>query len=156
MGGPGRRHPAGGGLVVGDRSEDTARRLRAALPAADRDRAIVCTDFWSAYLAAVPEERHAVAGKEAGLTNHVERFWCTSRQRCARFVRRALSFSECDRNHVGALWCFIRLDNRACRCRPRGHYPVVDGVAPARHPQPVGAGRGGRHPVAGGEANAAG
>ena len=105
-------------MVVGDRSEDTARRLWAALPAAHRDRAVVCTDFWSAYLAAVPEERHARAGKEAGLTCGIERFWCTLRQRAARFVRKALSFSKCERNHVGALWYFIRLDNRSRRCRP--------------------------------------
>ena len=106
------------GMVVGDRSEDTARRLWAALPAGYRDRAIACTAFWSAYLAAVPEERHAAAGKEAGLTNHIERFWCTLRQRCARLVRKTLSFSKCDRNHVGALWYFIRLYNRTRRCRP--------------------------------------
>ena len=105
-------------MVVGDRSADTARRLWDALPAGYRDRAIVCTDFWDAYRAAVPEERHAAAGKEAGLTNHVERFWCTLRQRCGRFVRRTLSFSECPRNHVGALWYFIRLYNRSRRCRP--------------------------------------
>ena len=105
-------------MVVGDRSEDTARRLWAARPAGYRDRAVVCTDCWSAYLAAVPEERHAAAGKEAGLTNHIERFWCTLRQRCARLVRKTLSFSKCDRNHVGALWYFIRLYNRTRRCRP--------------------------------------
>ena len=106
------------GMVVGDRSEDTARRLWAALPAGYRDRATICTDFWSAYLAAVPEERHAAAGKEAGLTNHIERFWCPLRQRCARLVRKTLPFSKCDRNHVGALWYFIRLYNRTRRCRP--------------------------------------
>jgi IS1 family transposase len=105
-------------MVVGDRSEGTARRLWAALPAAYRDRAMVCTDFWAAYRAAVPGERHARAGKGAGLTCHVERFWCTLRQRCGRFVRRTLSFSECDRNHVGALWYFVRLHNRSRRCRP--------------------------------------
>ena len=79
-----------------------------ALPAGYRDRAVMCTDFWSAYPAAVPEERHARAGKEAGLTCHVERFWCTVRQRCARLVRNTPSFSKCLRNHVGALWYFIR------------------------------------------------
>lgn len=105
-------------MVVGDRSEGTARRLWAALPAAYRDRAIACTDFWSAYRAAVPEERHAAAGKEAGLTCGIERFWCTLRQRCGRLVRKALSFSKCDRNHLGALWYFIRLYNRSRRCRP--------------------------------------
>ena len=105
-------------MVVGDRSEDTARRLWAALPAGCRDRAVACTDFWDAYLAAVPGERHARAGKEAGLTCGIERFWCTLRQRAARFVRKALSSSKCDRNHVGALWYFIRLYNRTKRCRP--------------------------------------
>ena len=105
-------------MAVGDRSEDTARRLWAALPPAYRDRAIVCTDFWSAYRAAVPEERHAAAGTETGLTAYVERFGNTLRQRCSRLVRKARSFSTCDRNHVGALWYFIRLYNRTRRCRP--------------------------------------
>ena len=102
-------------MVVGDRSEDTARRLRAALPAGYRDRAIMCTDFWSAYLAAVPEERHAAGGKEAGRTCHIERFWCTVRQRCGRLVRKTLSFSKCPRNHLGALWYFVRHYNASLR-----------------------------------------
>ena len=105
-------------MVVGDRSEDTARRRWEARPPAYRDGAIFCTDFLPAYRAVVPEERHAAAGKEAGLTNHVERFWCTLRQRCARLVRKTLSFSKGWRNHVGALWYFIRLYNRNIRCRP--------------------------------------
>ena len=105
-------------MVGGDRSVGPARRLWAALPAAYRDEAIACTDFPEAYRAVVPEERHAAAGKEEGLTNHIERFWCTLRQRAARFVRKTLSFSRCDRNHVGALWYFIRLYNRTKRCRP--------------------------------------
>ena len=46
-------------MVVGDRSEDTARRLWDVLPCRYRNRAIVCTDFWSAHLAAVPADRHA-------------------------------------------------------------------------------------------------
>ena len=98
-------------MVCGDRSERTAQCLWDALPDDYRDRAVMCTDFWSAYLAVVPDERHAAAGKEAGLTAHVERFWCTVRQRCGRFVRKALSFSKCDRNHIGALWYFIRYYN---------------------------------------------
>ena len=103
------------GMVVGDRSEDTARRLWDVLPCRYRDRALVATDFWSAYSAAVPYDRHAPAGKEEGLTNHVERFWCTARQRCSRLVRRSLSFSKCPRNHLGALWYFIRHYNQSLR-----------------------------------------
>jgi IS1 family transposase len=102
-------------MVAGDRSERTAQCLWDALPDDYRDQAIMCTDFWSAYLAVVPEERHAAAGKDAGLTCHVERFWCTVRQRCARFVRKTLSFSRCVENHVGSLWDFIRHYNASLR-----------------------------------------
>ena len=103
------------GMVVGDRSEDTARRRWAVLPCRYRDRAVVCTDFWSADLAAIPADRHAAAGKEAGLTCGIERFWWTARPRTSRLVRQTLSFSECDRNHLGALWYFIRHYNQSLR-----------------------------------------
>ena len=105
-------------MVVGDRSEGTARRRWDALPPGYRADVVFCTDSLPAYRAVVPEGRHAAAGEGAGLTNHIERFWCALRQRCARFVRRTLSFSKCLRNHVGALWYFIRLYNRSVRCRP--------------------------------------
>jgi insertion element IS1 protein InsB len=100
-------------MVAGDRSEKTAQCLWDALPEEYRDGAVVCTDFWNAYQAVIPADRHAVAGKEAGLTNHVERFFCTLRQRCARFVRKTLSFSKRVENHIGALWFFIRLYNHS-------------------------------------------
>lgn len=95
-------------MVCGGRDERTARCLWDALPDEYRDGAIVATDFLAAYRAVIPEGRHAAAGKEAGLTSHVERFWLTVRQRVGRCVRRTLSFSKCCWNHVGALWDFIR------------------------------------------------
>ena len=101
-------------MVAGDRSEATARELWDALPDDYRDGAVMCTDFWSAYLAVVPADRHAAGDKSDGLTCHVERFWCTLRQRCGRFVRKTLSFSKCVENHIGALWYFVRLYN-SCR-----------------------------------------
>ena len=104
--------------MVGDRSEGTARRRWDVLPCRDRDRAVVCPDFWGAYRAAVPAGPHAPGGKDSGLTAPGERFGCTLRQRCGRFVRRTLSLSKCPRNHLGALWYFIRLYNRSLRCRP--------------------------------------
>ena len=109
VGGAGRGHPAGRGAVCGDRSEATAACLWDALPNDYRDDALVCTDFWSAYRAVIP----AAAGKDAGLTNHVERFWCTLRQMCSRFVRKTLSFSKCVENHIGALWYFVRRYNQS-------------------------------------------
>lgn len=96
------------GMVAGDRSEYTARCLWDTLPDEYRDGAVFCTDFLPAYRAVLPEGRHAAAGKEAGLTNHVERFWLTVRQRVGRLVRKTLSFSKCWENHVGAIWDFIR------------------------------------------------
>ena len=98
-------------MVVGDRSAVTAQRLWDALPAAYRAGAMVFTDFLASYQVVVPASQHQAVGKDTGLTAHVERFWCTLRQRCARFVRKTLSFSKCPRNHLGALWYFIRLYN---------------------------------------------
>ena len=98
-------------MVTGGRNEATAQCLWDALPDEYRDGAVVCTDFLEAYRAVVPEDRHAAAGKEAGLTCHVERFWLTVRQRLARFVRKTLSFSRCELNHTGALCDFIRYYN---------------------------------------------
>lgn len=98
-------------MVAGDRSAFTAECLWLSLPPEYRDGAVVCTDFLAQYRAVVPEDRHAAAGKEEGLTNHVERFWLTARQRCARLVRKTLSFSKCPDNHVGALWFFVHLYN---------------------------------------------
>jgi IS1 family transposase len=106
-------------MVTGDRSAGTAHTLFAALPEAYRRDAIFMTDFWPAYRAALPDGRHGECGKGDGLTNHVERFWCTLRQRRARLVRKTLSFSKCPRNHVGGLWFFIRLCNEF---RLQGHY----------------------------------
>ena len=98
-------------VVAGDRSEKTARDLGDALPPEYRAAAAVRTDFWAAYAAVVPAAQHEAGGKGAGITGHVERFWCTVRQRCSRYVRKALSFSKCFVNHVGALWYFIRAYN---------------------------------------------
>ncbi len=101
-------------MVVGERDEYTARCLWQALPAEYQERTIVATDLLPVYQAIVPEDWHATGGKEMGLTAHVERFFCTLRQRCARFVRKTLSFSRKVENHVGALWYFIRQYN-LCR-----------------------------------------
>ena len=99
------------GVVVGDRSAGTAQRLWDALPDEYRAGATVFTDFLASYRLVIPAAQHHAVGKDTGLTAHVERFWLTLRQRCARFVRRTLSFSKCPRNHLGALWYFIRLYN---------------------------------------------
>ncbi len=40
---------------------------------------------------------------EAGRTNHMERFGCPVRPRCARFVQKTLPFSRKMESHVGTL-----------------------------------------------------
>ncbi|MDM8569812.1 IS1 family transposase, partial [Thiotrichales bacterium HSG1] len=63
------------------------------------------TDFWKAYDVIFPSKRHKSVGKETGLTNRIERFNCTMRQRISRLVRKTLSKKLS--NHVGAVWYFI-------------------------------------------------
>ncbi len=51
--------------------------------------------------------RHFAVGKDSGLTNHVERWTCTLRQRVGRFVRKSLSFSKSEEMHELMLKLFI-------------------------------------------------
>jgi len=78
------------------------------------------TDFWEAYAAIFPSKRHRAVGKKTGLTNLIERFNNTMRQRIdltfvryfvSRLVRKTLSFSKKVSNHIGAIWYFIHYYN---------------------------------------------
>ena len=95
------------GVHVGDRSRQGAQALWDSLPEAYRQSAAFYTDFWEAYRKVFPEDRHTAVGKETGLTNHIERFNNTLRQRVSRLVRETLSFSKKLENHIGAIWLFI-------------------------------------------------
>jgi insertion element IS1 protein InsB len=94
-------------VPIGNRSEAGAKALWQSLPPVYRQCAICHTDFWAAYAAGLPSKRHRAVGKESGLTNRIERFNCTMRQRISRLVRKTLSFSKKVDNHVGAIWSFI-------------------------------------------------
>lgn len=97
--------------VVGGRGEATCRRLWHTVPASYR-QGVVYSDFWRAYQAVIPDEQHQAVGKETGLTNHVERFNNTLRQRLPRFVRKTLSFSKSDSLHLLCLHAFLVRYNR--------------------------------------------
>lgn len=84
--------------VIGDRSRATCQKLWETIPAAYRT-AHCFSDFWEAYQLVIPAEQHTVAGKETGLTAHVERWNNTLRQRLGRFVRKSLSFSKSEAMH---------------------------------------------------------
>jgi insertion element IS1 protein InsB len=94
-------------LFVGDRDIDAAGGLWESLPDEYRRRARCYTDFWEAYAAVIPRRRHRPSAKGSGKTNHVERWFNTLRQRCARVVRKTLSFSRKVENLIGALWFFV-------------------------------------------------
>ena len=98
--------------TLGDRSEQSAADLRAALPE-DYRRCATRSDFWEAYRAAFPAETHRCCGKQEGETNHVERWFGTLRARTSRLVRRAYSFSKNAENHLDAIHLFITTYNLA-------------------------------------------
>jgi hypothetical protein len=49
--------------------------------------------------------------KKQALTNYIERFNNTLRQRVCRLVRKTLSFSKSLENHIAAIWYFIHYYN---------------------------------------------
>lgn len=92
--------------VVGGRGIATCKRLWRNVPNSYK-QGLVFSDFWDAYRAVIPDEQHQAVGKETGLTNHVERFNNTLRQRLARFVRKTLSFSKSEQMHLICLHLFL-------------------------------------------------
>ena len=100
-------------MVVGDRSARTCRELWERLPVAYQ-KLLAYTDFHKAYRAIIPREQHRACKKGSGLTNTVERFNLTLRQRLGRMVRKTLSFSRSWAMHLLCLRIFIDGYNRYC------------------------------------------
>ncbi len=106
--------------TLGDRSQESACFLREALPQ-DYARCATRSDFWEAYGAAFPAHTHRFCAKPEGQTNHVERWFCTLRQRVGRLVRKTLSFSKSEERHADAIHLFItnynlRIQQQATPC----------------------------------------
>lgn len=89
-------------LHVGNRGEEGAKGLWQALPEGYRQRATFYTDDWAAYKQVLPAGQHRFR-KTKKDTNHVERFFCTLRQRCSRLVRLSLSFSKKLDRHIKSI-----------------------------------------------------
>ena len=92
---------------VGDRSKRSARKLWETIPASYKKSAVFYTDLYASYEGVIPTAQHKRITKEARLTNHVERLFCTMRQRISRLVRASLSFSKKQSNHIGAIKYFL-------------------------------------------------
>lgn len=97
---------------IGDHSEESARKLYEQIPDAIKENAVFYTDLWKAYGEVIPAEQHITCEKGSGLTNTIERFNCTLRQRVSRLVRKSLSFSKKQSNHEGAIRYFICYYNK--------------------------------------------
>ncbi len=98
------------GLHIGDRSADSALKLWESIPEKFRTKAIVYTDHWEAYKKIIATHQHR-SSKQKKATNHIERFFCTIRQRVARLVRKTLSFSKKRERLLGAIRYFIACYN---------------------------------------------
>ena len=96
--------------VVGGRGEATCKQLWRSVPKSYQQGSCY-SDFCKAYQLVLPKERHQAVGKGTGLTNHLERFNCTLRQRLSRFVRKTLSFSKSDAMHLICLHLFLHRYN---------------------------------------------
>lgn len=57
------------GMVAGDRTEGTARRLWAAVPTECRGGAVVYTDVLAQYRAVIPAARHTATGGKGGVAS---------------------------------------------------------------------------------------
>ena len=101
------------GFHIGNRTRRDAKKLWKSLPGVYRQCAVCHSDFLEAYEKVIPENRHRPSGKETGQTNHIERFNCTLRQRVSRLVRKTLSFSKNDDNHIRSIRYFIWKFNSA-------------------------------------------
>ncbi|MEO7839058.1 MAG: IS1 family transposase, partial [Anaerolineales bacterium] len=94
-------------FVIGDRSEETCRRLWKKVPNEYRS-CISYSDFWDAYQKVLPKETHHAVGKDSGQVSHMERWYCTLRQHQARYVRKTLSFSKRDMfHHLVTKWFIV-------------------------------------------------
>lgn len=101
-------------FVIGDRSEQTCRLLWSKVPS-EYQCCLAFSDFWKAYQKVLPPETHTAVGKETGQTAHMERWYCTLRQRQARYVRKTLSFSKSDAFHHMVTKWFIFDHNLAIK-----------------------------------------
>jgi insertion element IS1 protein InsB len=92
---------------VGRRDKEAAQQLWQKIPQLYQQHADFYTDLYESYVDVIPKTQHHRVIKQSGLTNHIERFNNTLRQRVSRLVRDSLAFSKNIENHVNAIAYFI-------------------------------------------------
>lgn len=102
--------------VCGARNDKTCTDLRCRIPTTYFSLA-TCSDYWSSYAEVFDPATHLSVGKHTGLTNHIERFNATLRNRLGRFTRKTLSFSKKKENHEAVLHLFLLKYNQNMKNR---------------------------------------
>lgn len=102
--------------VCGQRNDKTCTDLRCRIPIPYFNSATY-SDYLSSYREVFDPETHRSVGKHTGLTNHVERFNATLRNRLGRFTRKTLSFSKKQENHEAVLHLFLLKYNQDMKDR---------------------------------------
>jgi IS1 family transposase len=90
-------------IHFGNRGYEGASALWNKIPVDWQNNCCFDTDDWKAYKMVIPEAQHYV---KKILTQALERFNCTLRQRSSRLVRKTLSFSKSMENHELAIRYF--------------------------------------------------
>ena len=94
-------------FYVGSRGDEGAENLWERIPTVYKENATFYTDHWDAYKNVIPAAQHQSVDKDSGKTSGIERVNLTLRQRISRLVRKTLSFSKKQENHVGAIKYFL-------------------------------------------------
>ncbi|MBF0299275.1 MAG: IS1 family transposase [Oligoflexia bacterium] len=89
-------------FYVGNRDMEAGKRLLDKIPEVYKTNTLYFTDKCSSYNF-IPEDMHIIVKEGNRVTNHVERFFCTLRQRVSRLVRSTLAFSKKNENHINIL-----------------------------------------------------
>ncbi len=82
--------------VIGDRSSETLKRLIRKIPV-EYLACLSYSDLWKSYRMLLSKGNHKLICKDARKTNHIERWFCTLRQRLSRYVQKSLAFSRSDK-----------------------------------------------------------
>ncbi len=94
-------------FYVGSRGDEGAENLWERIPTVYKENATFYTDHWDPYKNVIPAAQHQSVDKDSGKTSGIERVNLTLRQRISRLVRKTLSFSKKQENHVGAIKYFL-------------------------------------------------
>ena len=95
---------------IGSRGKADAQRLFDKLPQRLRNNCQFATDYWEAYYQTIASEQHRPS---KALTYFIEGYFTGVRARVSRLVRRSVSFSKKEENHVAAIGYFLWQRNLA-------------------------------------------